>query len=144
MIKLNSMTNDPDPALDPANAVMVESSNKNKTIIGVIVGVVLLIAGIGIGIGVHNGGGGEEWNNLCLRCQAKECYDGEIGVSTQCLNDTVACIYETVNSGKISRYCGPLDELPPSLKLNGCVQMGGNNVCSCNLDNCNDGDPRDL
>ena len=46
---------------------MVENSNKNKTIIGVIVGVILLIAGIGIGIGVHKGGGGEEWSNLCLR-----------------------------------------------------------------------------
>jgi len=142
------MTNDPDPALDPANAVMVESSNKNKTIIGIIVGVVLLIAGIGIGIGVHYGGGGggdnKKWTRLCLQCQAQDCSDGETGISTQCLNDTVACIYETRNNGKISRHCGPLDELPPSLKKNKCVQMGGKNVCTCDLDNCNDGDPRDL
>ena len=120
-----SRTNDPDPALDPANAVMVESSNKNKTIIGIIVGVVLLIAGIGIGIGVHHGGGGDnkEWTGLCLQCQAKECSDGELGSSIQCMNDTVSCTYETGNNGKISRHCGPLDELPPSLKMNVCVKL---------------------
>ena len=80
-----SRTNDPDPALDPANAVMVESSNKNKTIIGIIVGVVLLIAGIGIGVHYGGGGGGDnkEWTRLCLQCQAQDCSDGETGISTQ-------------------------------------------------------------
>merc|ERR1712008_180326 len=127
---------------------MVESSNKNKIIIGISVVVVLLIAGIGIGIGVNHGGGGggdnKEWNRLCLQCQAKECSDGELGISTQCLNETVSCTYETGNNGRISRHCGPLDELPPSLKINKCVPMGGKNVCSCDWDNCNDEDLRDL
>jgi len=79
----------------------------------------------------------EGWTKKCVQCQSVICNDGELGTPTQCLEDTVACTYETTNVGKIKRNCGPLDELPPSLKKDKCVKISGREVCTCQYDNCN-------
>merc|ERR1711971_1222080 len=40
------------------------------------------------------------WTKFCMQCQSVTCSDGELGTPTQCLQDTVACIYGTTNAGK--------------------------------------------
>merc|ERR1711971_500799 len=79
----------------------------------------------------------EGWTKKCMQCQSVICNDGELGTPIQCLEDTVACTYETTNTGKIKRNCGPLDELPPSMKKDKCVKRSGREVCTCQYDNCN-------
>jgi len=79
------------------------------------------------------------WNGQCMICHSEDgCAEDEIGTVTQCVDCTVACIYGTMDNGRKRKQCGPLDELPPSLKMNDCVPTSNGEICTCDdSDTCN-------